>query len=578
MTIRALTSSTATMALCLALAAPAPILAQESGRPFPCVAPTGAVADNPNMLSAELMSLITAPASGIQAAPDDVQTCSAAAIRRGIERGGDQLQAAYDGAPQAVQDEIMALATADGRAMDEVPEGQAAAPVSPETPDTPANQAKSQQAQTPDVPDAPAAPAAEPAGQAAAPTAPDDQPNDQPTAEAPETSPAPQANPSPQQQAADTVPADAPVGEAGQQRMTEEQRQRLAEVRAERRAAIAATREDARAEAAEAQTRTVTEGDVRRADQDFDTAVNDTAPTATEDDDGLSTFEKALLLGLGAAVVGTVLNNGDEVVSNTGDRVVVERDGELKVLKNDDELLAQPGAQVSSQTYQDGSTRETISYEDGSQIITVRAADGTVLRRSMIRASDGEEVVLFDDTQQADPIDFDSLPEATAARQDGPSLSDQQALEAALQQAMARDVNRKFSLQQVRDYKQVRGLAPEVELDAVTFATGSAAIQPSQAEALSELGLSMREIIEKEPDTVFLIEGHTDAVGSAVYNLALSDRRAETVALALTQYFAVPPQNLITQGYGETDLKVAVLTDERANRRAAVRNITGLLY
>ena len=71
--------------------------------------------------------------------------------------------------------------------------------------------------------------------------------------------------------------------------------------------------------------------------------------------------------------------------------------------------------------------------------------------------------------------------------------------------------------------------------------------------------------------------GHTDAVGSASSNLALSDRRAETVALALTEYFGVPPQNLITQGYGETDLKIRVLTDERANRRAAVRNITGLL-
>ena len=112
----------------------------------------------------------------------------------------------------------------------------------------------------------------------------------------------------------------------------------------------------------------------------------------------------------------------------------------------------------------------------------------------------------------------------------------------------------------------------------VTFATGSAAIQPSQAKALSTLGLSMRDIIEQQPDAVFLIEGHTDAVGSASYNLALSDQRAETVALALTQYFNVPPQNLITQGYGESDLKVSVLTDERANRRAAVRNITGLLY
>ena len=89
--------------------------------------------------------------------------------------------------------------------------------------------------------------------------------------------------------------------------------------------------------------------------------------------------------------------------------------------------------------------------------------------------------------------------------------------------------------------------------------------------------MTMRNLIENDPSAVFLIEGHTDAVGAASYNLALSDRRAETVALALTEYFAVPPQNLITQGYGEADLKVKVLTNERENRRAVVRNISQLL-
>ncbi len=87
----------------------------------------------------------------------------------------------------------------------------------------------------------------------------------------------------------------------------------------------------------------------------------------------------------------------------------------------------------------------------------------------------------------------------------------------------------------------------------------------------------MREAIRENPGDVFLIEGHTDAVGTAGSNLALSDRRAETVALALTQYFQVPPENLVVQGYGESDLKVATSSSERANRRVAVRNITPLL-
>jgi hypothetical protein len=49
------------------------------------------------------------------------------------------------------------------------------------------------------------------------------------------------------------------------------------------------------------------------------------------------------------------------------------------------------------------------------------------------------------------------------------------------------------------------------------------------------------------------------------------------VALALTEYFDVPPANMIVQGYGEADLKIRQEGDIRANRRAAVRNITPLL-
>ncbi|SNR42687.1 OmpA family protein, partial [Paracoccus sediminis] len=75
----------------------------------------------------------------------------------------------------------------------------------------------------------------------------------------------------------------------------------------------------------------------------------------------------------------------------------------------------------------------------------------------------------------------------------------------------------------------------------------------------------------------FLIEGHTDTVGSDAANLALSDRRAESVALALTEYFEVPPENLVVQGYGEQDPQIRREGDIRENRRAAVRQITSLL-
>jgi outer membrane protein OmpA-like peptidoglycan-associated protein len=74
-----------------------------------------------------------------------------------------------------------------------------------------------------------------------------------------------------------------------------------------------------------------------------------------------------------------------------------------------------------------------------------------------------------------------------------------------------------------------------------------------------------------------MIEGHTDAVGSDVDNLSLSDRRAETVALILSQQFNVPPENLVTQGYGEQFLKIPTDGPERRNRRVTARRITPLL-
>ncbi len=87
----------------------------------------------------------------------------------------------------------------------------------------------------------------------------------------------------------------------------------------------------------------------------------------------------------------------------------------------------------------------------------------------------------------------------------------------------------------------------------------------------------MLDLIDENPGEVFLIEGHTDATGGAAFNLALSDRRAESVALALTEFFDVPPENMVIQGYGESNLKVRTLESEPANRRAVVRRITPLL-
>jgi len=117
---------------------------------------------------------------------------------------------------------------------------------------------------------------------------------------------------------------------------------------------------------------------------------------------------------------------------------------------------------------------------------------------------------------------------------------------------------------------------PRVDLD-INFDTGSWQLTPEQIDRLAFIADGINRAIERNPREVFMIEGHTDATGNDVDNLSLSDRRAESVAVALTEQFNVPAENLVTQGYGEQYLKIPTPGPEAANRRVAVRRITPLI-
>jgi outer membrane protein OmpA-like peptidoglycan-associated protein len=329
----------------------------------------------------------------------------------------------------------------------------------------------------------------------------------------------------------------------------------------------------------------VTEDNSRSSAEDFATSLSEALGGATgqpeaearsreDDDDDDNDLTKALLLGAGALAVGAMLNNNRQVSLSTPDRVVVTRpDGSQQVIKDEVALLRQPGSTVATENFDDGSSRTIVTRQDGSKVVTIRDADLRVLRRTLVSA-DGTTTRLIDDTS-AQPVDIASLP-APAAASNGTAgeMNEDQLREALRREA---NVDRRFSLAQIRDIPQVRALVAPVAVSGITFDTGSAAISPDQAKQLSALGNALRESIAENSGEVFLIEGHTDTVGSDAANLALSDRRAESVALALTEYFDVPPENMVVQGYGEQYLQVRREGDVRQNRRASVRRITDLL-
>ncbi|MFV0292974.1 MAG: OmpA family protein [Paracoccus sp. (in: a-proteobacteria)] len=330
----------------------------------------------------------------------------------------------------------------------------------------------------------------------------------------------------------------------------------------------------------EAFSETLTENNIRSSSEDFKTTLSAAIAKASEaqnrnnggNDDSTSNLAKVALAGLGALAIGQMLGGEREVALNTGDRIVVTRtDGSQQVLKDDNALLRQAGSEIQTENYSDGSSRTVVTRPDGSQIITIRAADLSVLRRIHV-AADGTETVLLDETVEVGPVKVADLPPAPRP-EITPANEDE--LRAALSREAA--VSRHFTLNQIRSIPEVRNLVAPVDISAITFDTGSAAIHPDQARQLAMLGTVLEDVVKTNPREIFLIEGHTDAVGSATYNLALSDRRAESVALALSEYFNVPPENLIVQGYGEEYLKVPTLISERENRRASVRRITDLL-
>ena len=147
----------------------------------------------------------------------------------------------------------------------------------------------------------------------------------------------------------------------------------------------------------------------------------------------------------------------------------------------------------------------------------------------------------------------------------------------ALSAPEVEELERTYTLAEVRYSHGLRERMRRVDLDEINFEFGSWGLHPDQYPKLERLANAIKRIIDQRPDEVFLIEGHTDAVGSDLDNLTLSDRRAEAVAVVLSESFGVLPENLVTQGYGEQFLKMETSDPSRANRRVAVRRITPLL-
>jgi outer membrane protein OmpA-like peptidoglycan-associated protein len=289
---------------------------------------------------------------------------------------------------------------------------------------------------------------------------------------------------------------------------------------------------------------------------------------------------------------------GGEINAGAGRTIVKEADGQVTVRHDDTDRFRRLGGNVDVQQGRDGTTTTVVNRPGGVQVVTVKDRDGNILQRYRKDARGQIEVLIGQAGPQQNGRNPPPPPKAPAPNASfdihiqlpplkltiprdqyvvESSRASRRELTQAFEAPPVEKVERAYTLEEIRRSDRIRDKVRRVDFDTVTFEFGSAVLPDDQIPQMQAVGEAMQAVLKQDPDQVFLIEGHTDAVGSDLANLALSDRRAETVAEILTYYFGVPPENLVTQGYGEEFLKVPTTAPERENRRVAFRNITALM-
>ncbi len=347
-------------------------------------------------------------------------------------------------------------------------------------------------------------------------------------------------------------------------------------------------------------------GDQRRPDPNAGAAPNAPAPGQAQrpDNDRRGRVEGR------PRNIDDIKNARRERTEDGGKRVIIEEPGRV-IVKQDNKIIIQQDETarlrraIPNSRFERGRDGRSVTIVDrpGSQQIVTETDDRGQLLRRYRRDRDGRERDIIDNRRRnrfgrdlavgagigvgvvAGAAILNSLVRVPPprvriprdkyiVRYEGASEDD---VYEALEAPPVDRIDQRYTLDQVRATPYLRERMRRVDLDDVTFDFGSWEIDPREYRKLERVARAMRRVIQRNPDEVFLVEGYTDAVGSRIDNLTLSDRRAESVADILSREFGVPFENLVTQGYGEDFLKVRTEAPERLNRRTAVRRVTPLI-
>ena len=225
----------------------------------------------------------------------------------------------------------------------------------------------------------------------------------------------------------------------------------------------------------------------------------------------------------------------DRVVERRGTRIIIDLGGGNLVVRpmlpDEGGRLLYRAEDVEVQNLRGGRTRTIVTRDNGVQIITVRNEYGDIVTR-VRRSPNGREVVLIDNRFPEDyaggPVFIDLPPPVVSIPQDqyivDLGVASPEDIRGALLAPPVQELERAYTLEEVLQNQEVRAYSPRIDLDTITFEFGSSTIGNDQMDALLSLGEAMEEVIRENPAEVYLIEGHTDAVGSDNDNLILSDQ------------------------------------------------------
>ncbi|MYL27963.1 MULTISPECIES: OmpA family protein [Halomonadaceae] len=104
----------------------------------------------------------------------------------------------------------------------------------------------------------------------------------------------------------------------------------------------------------------------------------------------------------------------------------------------------------------------------------------------------------------------------------------------------------------------------------VRFETASANVTEGSLPEIRDVAEAMREF----PESTLVLEGHTDSVGNAEANRALSQRRAEAVKQVLVEEMGIAADRVSAEGYGESQ---PVADNDTAEGRAQNRRVESVL-